>query len=172
MIPGSTEYRVIRVHHRAESVLKTVSASSVCLTAKELPDDVYQEVYVQALRVVDGNELIAFSSQRIPYGTFTVVPDTRIPEGIITIDESAFEGATQLTSISIPSSCCSVGTRAFWGCSALEWVSIPASVTHIGADAFAQSALTMFVVEQGSYADQHFATYYPNVTRIYQSIDQ
>ena len=172
MIPGSTEYRVIRVHHGAESVLKSVSASSVYLTAKELPDDVYQEVYVQALRVVDGNVIVAFRSQRIPYGTFTVVPDTRIPEGIITIDESAFEGATQLTSISIPSSCCSVGTRAFWGCSALEWVAIPASVTHIGADAFAQSALTMVVVEQGSYADQHFATYYPNVTRIYQSIDQ
>lgn len=172
MVPGSTEYRVIRVHRGAESVLKTGSTSPVSLTAKELPDDVYQEVYVQALRVVDGNELVAFSSQRIPYGTFTALPDTSIPEGIITIDESAFEGATHLTSMSIPSSCCTIGFRAFWGCASLDWVAIPASVTYIGEDAFTQSALTMVVVEQGSYADHHFATYYPDVTRIYQNIER
>ncbi len=168
MIPGCTEYQVIRVHNGIENVLKTVTASPASLTDQELPNDTHQEVYIKAYRIVDGEKIVTLSSRRISYGTFTAEPDTCIPQGIIMIEESAFEGAVHLTTVSLPTSCTSIGAKAFSGCSSLEWIAVPASVTYIGTDAFLSSGLSMVIVEQGSYADQYFGIYYPDVTRIYQ----
>ena len=55
---------------------------------------------------------------------------------ISTIGNSAFEGCTSLTKITIPESVTSIGNSAFYGCSNLANITLPASVTSIGSDAF------------------------------------
>ena len=58
-----------------------------------------------------------------------------LPAGTQSIEESAFEGDTSITSVVIPQGCRSIGKWAFRGCTNLERVSIPALCT-VGEDAF------------------------------------
>ena len=53
-----------------------------------------------------------------------------------TIGDSAFEGCSRLTSITIPNSVTTIGSLAFSGCSSLESITIPDSVTIVGDGAF------------------------------------
>jgi len=52
------------------------------------------------------------------------------------IDESAFEGCSGLTSVTIPNSVTDIGGSAFEGCKGLTSVTIPNSVAFIGDHAF------------------------------------
>ena len=58
-----------------------------------------------------------------------------IPNGVITIGY-AFDGCTQLTSVTIPNSVVTIGSYAFANCTGLGNVAIPNSVTTIGSGAF------------------------------------
>ena len=58
---------------------------------------------------------------------------------IRTIDESAFEGCSKLTTIAIPNSIESIGKKAFSGCNNLEDLTIGNGVTFIGEGAFGSS---------------------------------
>ena len=87
-----------------------------------------------------------------------------LPDGLITIESSAFLGCTALTDLVIPNSVTTVGASAFYectnlkaltlsegltvissnmccGCTALESIVIPNSVTKIDESAFLQSGL-------------------------------
>ena len=59
-----------------------------------------------------------------------------IPDGIKSIETSAFVFCSSLTSIIIPNSVTSIGENAFFGCSGLTSIEIPNSVTSIGYMAF------------------------------------
>ena len=59
-----------------------------------------------------------------------------IPNSVTTIDFYAFFGCTGLTSITIPNSVISIRGGAFGGCTGLTSISIPNSVTTIGYNAF------------------------------------
>ena len=59
-----------------------------------------------------------------------------IPNSVTTIWYSAFLGCTRLTSVAISNSLTTIGTGAFQGCSGLTSVTIPNSVTTIEAGAF------------------------------------
>lgn len=65
-----------------------------------------------------------------------------IPEGVVKIGESAFEGCSRLESVILPTTLKSIGFSAFCGCSKLTNVKIPDSVTTIGACAFMTCGLT------------------------------
>ena len=81
-----------------------------------------------------GNCLIETATKTLILGCKTSVIPT---DGSVTsIGEWAFEGCTNLTSITIPDSVTSIGSSAFYGCSGLTSVTIGNSVTSIGNYAF------------------------------------
>ena len=61
---------------------------------------------------------------------------TIIPEKILSIGESAFEGCEHLSSITIPNSVTNVERKAFDNCKSLKSITIPDGVTVIGEGAF------------------------------------
>ena len=82
-------------------------------------------------------------------GTMPTNTDIHLKEGTTSIAGSAFQGKTNLTSITIPNSVTSIGESAFRGCSGLTSITIPNSVTSIGDNAFfGCSNLTSVVIPQ------------------------
>ena len=65
-----------------------------------------------------------------------VVSDLVIPEGVTSIGSYAFDGCTDLTSVTIPNGVTNIGTYAFRECSNLTCVTIPPSMATIGEMAF------------------------------------
>ena len=62
--------------------------------------------------------------------------NTVIPDGVTSIENYAFEGCSNLTSVTIPSNVTSIGIEAFLGCTSLTSVTIPSSVTSIEPGVF------------------------------------
>jgi hypothetical protein len=59
-----------------------------------------------------------------------------IGDSVSSIDFSAFQGCSGLTTLTIPSSVTEIGSSAFYNCSGLTTLTIPSSVTEIGSSAF------------------------------------
>ncbi len=59
-----------------------------------------------------------------------------IPEGVTSIDQSAFEQCNNLMCITLPSTLTRIGNYVFRICSSLKSISLPSSLTEIGLDAF------------------------------------
>lgn len=78
-----------------------------------------------------------------------------IPEGVISIGNSAFEKCRGLTSVTIPDGVTSIGYRAFEDCNCLTSVAIPASVTSISNRAFRGCTSLTIHAPVGSYAEQY-----------------
>jgi len=75
-----------------------------------------------------------------PYSGSITIPST-VSNGsntysVTSIGSGAFQGCSNLTSVTIPTSVTSIGNNAFQGCSNLTSVTIPTSVTSIGNNAF------------------------------------
>ncbi len=72
-----------------------------------------------------------------------LITDLVIPDGVINIRDSAFNGCNSLTSVTIPESVIKIGDNAFEDCYSLTRVTIPESLTSIGEYAFSDcSSLT------------------------------
>ncbi len=73
-----------------------------------------------------------------------------IPDGVISIRNSAFSFCGNLTGVTIPGSVTDIGQHAFMSCSSLINVTIPSSVSRIGDGAFAScSSLPDIVIPSG-----------------------
>ncbi len=59
----------------------------------------------------------------------------QIPDGVLSVEPSAFYGSTALTSVTIPSSVTTLGASAFGGCTNLATVLLGSGITAIGAKA-------------------------------------
>lgn len=87
------------------------------------------------------------------YSGKVTIPKTVIYNGVsytvVSIGESAFNGCSDLTSVTIPSSVTVIEDFAFYECSGLTSVTIPSSVTSISFQAFAGcSSLTLVKIEK------------------------
>ena len=91
-----------------------------------------------------------------------------IPNGVISIDDVAFSGSSNLTSVTIPDSVTSIGDGAFHMCSSLTSITIPDGVTRIGGYTFSMcSNLTSVTIPDGvtSIGDSAFSDCY-NLTSV------
>ena len=77
----------------------------------------------------DGGEIGKFKD--IIYHTIQ-----EMPNGLISICNSAFYGLESLTNITIPNSVTSIGSGAFSNCNSLTSVKIGVNVTNMGEDVF------------------------------------
>ncbi len=68
--------------------------------------------------------------------TEIVIPETYRGKPILGISGQAFEGCTDITSVSIPDSVVEIEYNAFKGCTSLKSVKMSASVQYIGDEAF------------------------------------
>ena len=68
MIPGVTEYRVMRASNGREECLTTVAVNEAALASSQLPADVQQEVWIVGRRVVEGKVVAEYASNRVSYG--------------------------------------------------------------------------------------------------------
>lgn len=66
----------------------------------------------------------------------STIETVSLPDSLTSIETSAFDGCTGLTSIIIPDGVTSLGDFAFRGCKGLTSITIPDSVTSIGRGAF------------------------------------
>ena len=74
-----------------------------------------------------------------------------------TIEDSAFEGCTNIFDIKLPDSLTSIGNNAFKGTSNLETIYIPPNVTSIGSNAFTDSGIREVLILDELYSEGMFA---------------
>ena len=92
------------------------------------------------------NAIIETSSNTLIAGCSTAF----IPKSIKSIGDNAFDGCSNLTTITIPKGVTSIGYAAFETCTNLTSITIPESVTNIGYAAFNLcSSLKAFTIPEG-----------------------
>ncbi|MBR0282638.1 MAG: leucine-rich repeat protein, partial [Oscillibacter sp.] len=74
----------------------------------------------------------------------------RVEKGVTSIGSSAFEGCSNLTSVTLPDSLESIGMSAFSNCAKLAALTISGSVTRIGMSAFANCPALSELTVSGS----------------------
>ncbi len=93
------------------------------------------------------------------------VTKVTLPEGVVFVGSSAFQGCGELEAVKLPESLKEIGTCCFCGCMKLKQIVIPKNVTYIGDGAFgrnddetgelcSRSDIVLFG-EEGSYAQEY-----------------
>lgn len=89
--------------------------------------------------------------RRLPRGIFSgrEFTEVALPACLERIDESAFYGCKNLTTINLSDSIRYIGDNAFYGCSSLKNIHWPLRLTTIGSRAFRQTALETISLPEG-----------------------
>ena len=87
------------------------------------------------LTLSGSGEIWDYNENDLPFRSLRIKTVT-IGDGITRIGDSAFQGCSGLTELTLPNSVTSIGYYAFYGCSGLTELILPNSVTSIGGGAF------------------------------------
>lgn len=93
-----------------------------------------KDTVVPKIITIVREEKVSTNSITIRKGDFVdpeEIKEIVIPEGITTIEENAFEGCDNLTSITFPCSLKHIGRNAFADCKQLKTVVLPESISTI-----------------------------------------
>ena len=122
-----------------QSIYIPASVSSIvlnpfgfCYALKEFTVDNDNNTY----GVMDGVLYTKDMKTMIAYPVGKEGTSFQIPEGITTISDNAFEGATELVSITIAETVKEIESGGFHNCWSLETINIPAGVMGIGENTF------------------------------------
>lgn len=83
----------------------------------------------------------------------TNISSVSLPDTVTQIGQEAFADCSSLSSVSLPASLKQIGIGAFYGCSKLSSVTVPNSVTTIGDEAFANCTSLKTVTIPSSVTD-------------------
>ena len=126
-----------------KTILKLSLAFAICSSATNLANAYDFEVDGLYYDIISTSELTC----KVVSGDNMYSGDVKIPMtvqyknrdlNVISINASAFQGCSSLTSVEIPNSVTEIGERAFYECSSLTSVKIPNSVTEIGERVFSR----------------------------------
>ena len=121
--------------------LKNGFTDEACFLTNELDDGTLEITkYVgNSATCVIPSEIDGKKVTQIGYNAFngcTELTSITIPDGVTCIGNSAFSDCTSLETVTIPNSVTQIYPRAFYNCTLLKEVTIPASATSIGNEAF------------------------------------
>ena len=82
----------------------------------------------------------------------------RLPEGLISIGDNAFDGCFSLARVTIPNSVTTIGYDAFCQCDSLRCINIPKSIAKIGSHAFYCCSLLskVYITDLGNWCKINF----------------
>lgn len=116
----------------------------------------YNAINAECERLMESNIplekiVIGDKVRRLPRGIFSgrEFTEVTLPACLERIDESAFRGCENLTTINLSDSIRYIGYDAFYGCSSLKNIHWPLRLTTIGSRAFRQTALETISLPEG-----------------------
>lgn len=116
----------------------------------------YNAINAECERLMESNIplekiVIGDKVRRLPRGIFSgrEFTEVALPACLERIDDSAFYGCKNLTTINISDSIRYIGDNAFYGCSSLKNIHWPLRLTTIGSRAFRQTALETISLPEG-----------------------
>ena len=163
VIPSSVtyndvDYSVTGIGNQAFARSTDLTSVSIPATVTSIGSNIFYECTSLASIVIEEgnavydtrencNAIIETANNKLLYGCM----GSTIPDGVASIENSAFSGCTGLTSAIIPNSVTSIGNAAFSGCTSLAFINIPNSVTYLGTKAF-ESCSSLVKVELNNNA--------------------
>lgn len=119
--------------------------------------DYPSEVTIPATRVIDGKEVPVTGLGDVLFSTAkrATIKKVTMPDTVTVIGSGAFEGCTNLESITLSKKLKEIQAKAFYGCTSLKSIVLPDSMQKIGMSAFEGcSSLSNVILGNGlSYID-------------------
>lgn len=89
-----------------------------------------------------------------------------MPQGVKSIDNSAFENCANLSELTLPDTLTALGDSAFQNCASLKYIKIPKSLIDWGTKVFFNSAIETVDFEEGIEKIGNAAFAYTDIRRV------
>lgn len=83
-----------------------------------------------------------------------------VPDGVVSIGEGVFSGATNLKAVTLPEGLVELGYRAFYGCTGIESIKLPTTLSAIGDEAFSGCTALTAIEYPESYGHKEICSLY------------